>query len=81
MQKQISGIIVASVVEPIGDTDMKEGFITVQISGDEYVQLDVGSYTQYDILDEGAKVCIEIETLGDTSILYAKRVVLVNNSV
>ncbi|MFW9886813.1 MAG: hypothetical protein ACFFER_01440 [Candidatus Thorarchaeota archaeon] len=77
MQKIIQGTIVASVVEPIGNTDMKEGFITIRTTDDDYVKLDVGSYTSFETLDEGAVVCIEADVLGTTDILYAERVTLV----
>lgn len=78
MQRVFTGIIVASLVERIGKSEMRSGFITIKISEDEYVQLDVGSYTAFDTLDEGTKVRVEIDTLGETGVLYAKSVTLVD---
>jgi len=72
------GTIVASMVERIGESELITGFITIQIDEDEYVQLDVGSYTEYDTLDEGNKVRVEVDSLGETGILYAKKITLLH---
>jgi hypothetical protein len=74
MQNVYQGIIVASVVEPIGDTDLKDGFITTKTFDSEYVNLNIGSYTTVDTLDEGVRVCVEVDSLGATGTLYAKNV-------
>lgn len=70
----------ASFIETFGESEVKTGFITIQLSEDEYMQLDIGSYTAFETLDEGAKVCVEVDTLGDTGILYAKKVTFVETS-
>ncbi|MFX1332755.1 MAG: hypothetical protein ACFE9W_14450 [Promethearchaeota archaeon] len=77
MQRIIQGTIVASVVEPIGNTGMRSGFITIKTPDDDYVKLDVGNYTSFETLEEGAVVCIEADVLGTTGILYAESVNLV----
>lgn len=66
------------MVERIGESELITGFITIQIDEDEYVQLDVGSYTEYDTLDEGNKVRVEVDSLGETGILYAKKITLLH---
>ncbi|RDE10908.1 MAG: hypothetical protein C4K48_12965 [Candidatus Thorarchaeota archaeon] len=80
MEERVEGIIVASVVEPISDTDMKAGFITVKTSEDDYVKLEVGSYTTFATLEEGEKVLVQAETLGSTGVIYAKSVILSERS-
>jgi hypothetical protein len=78
LKKKFTGLIVASQVEVIGETEMRAGFITIKISEDEYLKLDVGSYTTFDTLDEGARICAEINSLGATGILYVKKVTLLD---
>lgn len=80
MEEMVEGIIVASVVESISGTDMKAGFITVKTSEDDYVKLEVGSYTTFASLEEGERVLVQAETLGSTGVIYAKSVVLAERS-
>lgn len=79
MQRTIEGIIVVSVVEPIGDTDLKNGFITIKTSEDDYVKLEVGSYTTFATLEEGQRVLVQTEMLGSTGVPYAKSVILIDH--
>jgi hypothetical protein len=80
MQETVEGTIVVSVVEPIDDTDMKAGFITVKTSEDDYVKLEVGSYTTFVTLEEGENVLVQAETMGSTGVIYAKSVILTERS-
>ena len=80
MEEIVEGIIVVSVVEPISGTDMKAGFITIKTSEDDYVKLEVGSYTAFATLEEGEKVLVQAETLGSTGVAYAKSVILSEHS-
>jgi len=80
MQEMVEGTIVVSVVEPIGDTDMKTGFITIKTSEDDYVKLEVGSYTTFVTLKEGEKVLDQAETVGSTGVIYAMNVRLIERS-
>jgi hypothetical protein len=73
----IIAIIVTSVVKAIGNTGMRNGFITIETNENEYVKLDVGSYTSFETLDEGATVCVEADSLGTTGTLYAQKVTLI----
>ena len=80
MQETVEGTIVVSVVEPINDTNMKAGFITIKTSEDDYVRLEVGSYTTFTTLEEGERVLVQADTLGSTGVIYAKSVTLAERS-
>ena len=60
-----------SRTQPIGSTNMSEGFITVLTMDCEYVRLDVGPYTSSETVDEGESVVVDAETLGSTDFWIA----------
>jgi len=76
LKREIVGTIVESVVESIGDTKMKDGFITIRTGDNELIKIDIGSYTTFDTLKEDAKVRVETDYF-ETGDLYATKVIRV----
>ena len=71
----MEGTIVESVIKPIGDTEMRDGFITIRTEDDDLVKIDIGSYTIFDTLDKSARVRVETDYFS-TGDLYATKVTL-----
>ena len=64
MKRVVKGRIVLSRIENFGKTNLTKGFITLLTPDNEYVRIDIGSYTLFDTLDENETVVAKLETLG-----------------
>lgn len=70
-----SGEIVASRISKQRTTGVREGYIVILTPTHEHVRFRVDSSTSFESLERGEKVTVEYETLGDTDILVAKKIV------
>ena len=64
MKRAVKGRIVLSRIENFGETNLSKGFITLLTSDNEYIRIDIGSYTSFDTLDENERVVAKLETLS-----------------
>ena len=64
MKRAVKGRIVLSRIENFGKTNLSKGFITLLTRNNEYIRIDIGSYTSFDTLDENERVVAKLETLS-----------------
>ena len=64
MRRVVKGRIVLSQIENFGETNLSKGFVTLLTPDNEYVRIDIGSYTSFETLDENEAVVAKLETLG-----------------
>lgn len=79
MTREIKGKIIASTIADFGETDIKYGYIGVEPQKGEHIRVKVDSYTSYETLDLGENVILEVENLGDTDIIIARKITRVKS--
>ncbi len=72
MQKVVSGQITASDISTLGKT--RYGYLGIETDAHENLKIKVTAFTKFDTLDVGAKVTIELESVGNDSLLNAKKI-------
>ncbi len=72
MQKVISGHITSSDISKMGKIHF--GYLAIKTIDEEDIKVKVTAFTKFDILDVGAKVTIELESVGDDKLLSAKQI-------
>ena len=72
--KKASGEIVAAQMASIPNSNRRYGYITIETPGKEYLKLKIDVKTKYDTIERGEHVSVEYDTLGDTDILSARRI-------
>ncbi len=73
-ERTIEGKIVSTQLAAFGETDIIYGYITVEVTRNEHVDVKIDSYTYYETLEVGNRVVVDAATLGSTDVLVAKRV-------
>ena len=74
MERTAIGTIVMSGVTSADGLSYPQGFITVLTEEGEYLTLDVDTYTDFETLDEGARVLVSCELLDGTGVWMARGV-------
>ena len=72
MQRVITGQITASDISTLGKTHY--GYLGIETDTHESLKIKVTAFTKFDTLDVGAKVTIELESVGNDSLLSAKKI-------
>ena len=72
MQKVVTGQITASDISTMGKTHY--GYLGIATDAHESLKIKVTAFTKFDTLDVGAKVTIELESVGNDSLLSAKKI-------
>jgi len=75
MDKEIEGTIISNQLGVFGKDDIIYGYIGVKQSNGNQMKIKVDNYTEYDTLDIGAEVIIEIDKLGTTDIIVARKII------
>lgn len=71
---QLHGTLVSSALGTFGKSEILYGYIGLEKEDGSHIRIKVDSYTWYETLDVGSKVVIEVETLGATDILVARKI-------
>jgi len=74
MEKTIEGKIISRDLGTFGKNQIVYGYIGVLKPNGEKIKVKIDSYTWYETLEIGSDVFIEINNLGSTDILVARRV-------
>ncbi len=72
MQKVVTGQITASDISTMGKTHY--GYLGIATDAHESLKIKVTAFTKFDTLDVGAKVTIELESVGNDGLLNAKKI-------
>ena len=72
MQKTVTGKITASDISSLGKT--RYGYLGIETDTQERIKIKVTAFTKFDTLDVGAKVTIELESVGNEALLTAKKI-------
>ncbi len=72
MQKVVTGQITASDISTMGKTHY--GYLGIATDADESLKIKVTAFTKFDTLNVGAKVTIELESVGNDGLLNAKKI-------
>jgi len=72
MQKVVIGIITASDISAMGK--MRYGFLGIETDEHEHIKVKVTAFTKYDTLEVGSKIQVELESVGNETILTAKKI-------
>ncbi|MBN2230682.1 MAG: hypothetical protein JW779_13920 [Candidatus Thorarchaeota archaeon] len=74
MKKNTVGEIVGAQIGKIPATEVSYGYITIETPDKKYLKMKVDALTEYDTIDKGEQVVVEYDTLGNTDILSAKKI-------
>ena len=74
LQRMVIGTIVASNISVMGKKHY--GYLGIETEDNEHIRVKVTAFTKYDTLDLGARVAIELESVGDTELLNATTILL-----
>ena len=72
MQKTVTGKITASNISTMGKKYY--GYLGIETDDQEHLKVKVTAFTKFDTLDVGAKVTIELESVGNEALLSAKKI-------
>jgi hypothetical protein len=72
MQKVVTGQITSSDISAMGNT--RYGFLGIETDDHESIKVKVTAFTKFDTLEVGAKIRIELESVGDEALLTAKEI-------
>jgi len=72
MQKVVIGTITAADISSMGKKYY--GYLGFVTDTQEHLKIKVTAFTKFDTLDVGAKVTIELESVGNDSLLNAKKI-------
>ncbi len=72
MQKIVTGQITASDISTMGKTHY--GYLGIATDAHESLKIKVTAFTKFDTLDVGAKVTIELESVGNEDLLTATKI-------
>jgi len=70
----VIGTIVAANISVMGKKHY--GYLGIETEDNEHIKVKVTAFTKYDTLDPGARVAIELESVGDTELLNATTISL-----
>jgi hypothetical protein len=74
LQRAVTGSITAADISVMGKKHY--GYLGIQTDDKEQIKIKVTAFTVYDTLDVGARVVIELESVGDAKLLNAKTITL-----
>lgn len=72
MQRVVTGKITASDISAMGKT--RYGYLGIETDAHENFKIKVTAFTKFDTLDVGAKVTIELESVGNDDLLSATKI-------
>jgi hypothetical protein len=72
MEKVVTGLITAANIAVMGKTHY--GYLGIETDEHENLKVKVGAFTKYDTLEVGERVTVELQTVGEDSILTAKKI-------
>ena len=76
MGKVVNGHITASDISVMGK--LRYGYLGIETDNNEHLKVKITAFTEFDTLDVGASVKVELEAVGDEELLTAKKI---SNSV
>ena len=76
MHKTVTGLITSANISTMGKKSY--GYLGIETDDSEKLKIKVTAFTKFDTLDVGTKVTVELESVGDESLLTAKQI---NSSV
>ena len=74
MEKTIEGRIISKDLGVFGKNRTVYGYIGIEKTDGEHIKVKVDSFTWYETLEIGSHVFVEIDNLGTTEILVARRI-------
>ena len=74
MEKTIEGKIISKELGLFGSRQIVYGYLGIEKPDGEQIMVKVDSFTWYETLEIGSHVFVEIEILGATDILIARRI-------
>ena len=74
LQRMVIGTIVAANISVMGKKHY--GYLGIETEDNEHIKVKVTAFTKYDTLDPGAKVAVELESVGDMELLNATTISL-----
>ena len=81
MRTQIIGKIISTQIGIFGPNEVKYGYITIQSEDSASINVKIDAYTMYETLKIGDQVVIGTESLGDTDILVARKIILAEGEI
>jgi len=72
MQKVVTGHIVAADISSMGKT--RYGYLGIETVDHEHLKVKVTAFTKFDTLEVGAMIKIELQSVGDETLLTAKKI-------
>ena len=72
MHKTVTGSIISADISSMGKK--RYGYLGIETTDNEHLKIKVTAFTQFDTLDVGSKVTIELESVGDDVLLSAKKI-------
>jgi hypothetical protein len=76
MNKIIEGKIISVNLGEFSKRRIKYGYISIELPDKTHIKVKIDSYTWYETLTTGDEVVVEIDTLGNTDILVARKIQL-----
>lgn len=76
MNGTVNGKIVSTNLGEFSKRRIIYGYIGIELPDKTHIQVKIDSYTWYETLTIGDEVVVEIETLGNTDILVARKIQL-----
>jgi hypothetical protein len=53
---------------------MRYGYIGIETEDHEHIKVKVTAFTKFDTLEVGSKIQVELESVGDETLLTAKKI-------
>jgi hypothetical protein len=72
MYMTVTGSITSADISSMGKK--RYGYLGIETIDNEHLRIKVTAFTKFDTLDVGAKVKIELESVGDDALLSAKQI-------
>ena len=72
MRKTVTGLITSANISSMGTK--RYGYLGIETDDNEHLKIKVTAFTKFDTLDVGAKVTVDLESVGDETILAAKKI-------
>jgi len=79
MSETIQGKIISSNLGEFSKKKIIYGYLGIELPDGKHIKVKVDFYTLYETLKIGEKVILEIEPLGNSDILVAKKIQLKEN--
>ena len=74
MENTIEGKIISKNLGEFGKNQTVYGYIGIELTNCEHIKVKVDSFTWYQTLEIGTHVFIEVNKLGNTDIMVARRI-------